>query len=549
MIPEYVECPYCEKSFPYEFIHLHLVIHQGNDKVEETEKSIERKEHPLQCLLFNQKLISDLHLYFILELSENKLFPIICFQSEFNIHYSSRQYVWSSDVNLRDFDGYIPPVGVSSNPLSRKCHLTILTNIPSLDLPLTGTSQTSLDAREISTLKSMLQKAFRRGLVIEGSHISLQLLLNSPEEYLRRLPIILIEDGVFHWSYPVLIWLMIAHSKGYLAPFPLLLICLHIFIDGCLGKVKDIICDVPFEPPSSSSSSSSQSSSSSFVPPIQTSILDLQISPQRTMLTSLLLRAAYGGMKGDVKMIRHIASQWATRFSTQSTNFQGITQSYEHLYLHTNFVSQLHPFFHLSIPNLAPHTTPVPIQEINHYLHDTLPLLGSQSGYDALKNFTQSFLSRYFLFDVSSHLVSEGIDFHCDALFIPSLVRAINTSPNLSAAYQEWYRSKFEKDSQKKDDVLLDTQQGHLSSAVWYFRSAVNIRKTKDWNLSSNNPSNTQGLFKIFTEHELSVFERQQVKTLNEKAELAGLWKIICPLVNDYSQKKLSSLKEYLFVT
>ena len=44
--------------------------------------------------------------------------------------------------------------------------------------------------------------------------LAYQLLLQSPDECLRRLPVIVMEDGLAHPRLPFLVWLMIAHTKG-----------------------------------------------------------------------------------------------------------------------------------------------------------------------------------------------------------------------------------------------------------------------------------------------------------------------------------------------
>jgi hypothetical protein len=85
-------------------------------------------------------------------------------------------------------------------------------------------------------LKSALQKAVRRRLPWPGARVcgqrvphaqffdthdthtavrlAYQLLLQSPDECLRRLPVIVMEDGLAHPRLPFLVWLMIAHTKG-----------------------------------------------------------------------------------------------------------------------------------------------------------------------------------------------------------------------------------------------------------------------------------------------------------------------------------------------
>ena len=51
-----------------------------------------------------------------------------------------------------------------------------------------------------------------------AARIASELFRLSPTEILRRLPIICIEDAALHPAFPVLVWLMLADSKGFTLP-------------------------------------------------------------------------------------------------------------------------------------------------------------------------------------------------------------------------------------------------------------------------------------------------------------------------------------------
>jgi hypothetical protein len=554
----YVDCPFCLKTFPHEFIHLHVTTHNDDSRSNALEPSkpidqmsdiIQSMEsdamNPLKCLMLNQKLLSDLHLYFILTSYDGQIVPQILTLSEFSAISST--FIWSAEIHLRNFDGYIPLIGSSSPALARKCALTLVTNIPSMEnCSETLSGSGGLEPSEISIFKSMIQKSFRRGLAPEGTHLAFQMLLHSPEEFLRRLPIILIEDGVLHWAYPIVIWLMVALSKGYHPPFPLLLICLHIYIEGTLSKYQDLICHVPVD----DGQVKTHQPSLPRTHPILASITDLQPSSERTIVTSILIRAAYGGMEGDIRMLRHSVAQWTTRFffSSSPNVSENSSSNNDHLYLHQSYTSSLTSYFHHSLPVFDQSTHSFSLSEINQYLQQTLPLICSPSHQQSLFQSTQSFLSSSLIFDPTRHLVSEGIDFHCDFQFIPTITRAINTNPQLSKAYQKWHHSTFGDNSNHS----MESQQKYLKLTVWYFRSAINVRKIADWNqtalLNQVNQKPRDGRV-IFTDHELIVGQDDLNRTLEQKAQLAGLWRIICPLVAEYSLGKLDQLREKLIQT
>jgi hypothetical protein len=68
----------------------------------------------------------------------------------------------------------------------------------------------------VHLLKSNLQKCFRRRLFTETMATAKQLLFQDPTEMLRRLPVILLEDGLLYpYLYNQVVWLQFAHSKGY----------------------------------------------------------------------------------------------------------------------------------------------------------------------------------------------------------------------------------------------------------------------------------------------------------------------------------------------
>jgi hypothetical protein len=99
---------------------------------------------------------------------------------------------------------------------------------------------------------------------------------------------------------------------------------------------------------------------------------------------------------------------------------------------------------------------------------------------------------------------------------------------------------------------MKKVQEKSLKSAVWLFRSATNVRKIADWNrivsLDQTTPIPEEGRI-IFSDHELMACEIDLKSTLEQKAQFAGLWRIICPLVNEYSLSKLDHLRDKLIET
>jgi hypothetical protein len=335
------------------------------------------------------------------------------------------------------------------------------------------------------------------------------------------------------------------------------LICLHVYIEGALGKYQDNICGTSLDEPKVASPHAHYQ--------ILASLPDLKLSPQRTIISSILLRAAYGGMGGDMQMLRHSVAQWTTRFDLLSSSSPSTSHLHDvlqttsppvspnnlHLYLHQQYLSSLSPYFQFSLPDLTAETISCFLPAIEEFIQRSLPLLNSTSSLSALNHLTDSFLSNHLRFDPTRHLIPEGIDFHCDSQMIPSLARLLNTSPDLHAAYQKWFGSNFEKRSEtdRSSKLQLDSQQSYLRATIWLFRSSINLRNCADWSHlpSPGDPAVLERMNSI-RDHEIKVSQLQKEETLKEKAKFAGLWRIICPLVNEYSSKKLLQLRETLFL-
>ena len=99
-------------------------------------------------------------------------------------------------------------------------------------------------------------------------------------DFLRRLPIIIIEDVTILSVLPTTIWLMIAYSKGYKLRFD----------DVCwlLGVVKSL-AKCPYRTMIDNSS----------VKKYKKEWMDMN----NVLFKSILLRIAYGGMNGDMNML------------------------------------------------------------------------------------------------------------------------------------------------------------------------------------------------------------------------------------------------------
>eukprot|EP00884_Botryococcus_braunii_P004615 jgi/Botrbrau1/14154/Bobra.182_3s0094.1 len=156
-----------------------------------------------------------------------------------------------------------------------------------------------------SLLKSALQKNVRLCRPEPAVRCALHLLKGEAAEFLRRFSIIMLEDGILGRSLPLLVWLMMAVSKGFKLG--------RLHATACLDLVHQV-ARVPVRdqgPPDGLP----------FLDGIQ--FLAAASHPHVTeegaiLVRCMLIRAAFGGMGGDVDMLRRYASLWLARFQGRS---------------------------------------------------------------------------------------------------------------------------------------------------------------------------------------------------------------------------------------
>lgn len=151
-----------------------------------------------------------------------------------------------------------------------------------------------------SFLISHLQKSIRKMHHDKSIKIAKHIIDLDISSLLRRLPIIMFEDVIPHSSLPILIWLLIASSKGF--EFK------TIMIQWLLGVVYFL---------------SSKSKHDEYKKLKETNIKIIQdkhlTNDQLTFIKSLYIRISYGGMKGDMEMINYFIDFWYERFKNNKS--------------------------------------------------------------------------------------------------------------------------------------------------------------------------------------------------------------------------------------
>lgn len=141
----------------------------------------------------------------------------------------------------------------------------------------------------VPMMKSLLQKAIRRCDYDVAVKASRNLMNMDVRKFLRRLPIIIVEDVTVVSDISICIWMMIAESKGFAL--------LQEHADYLLGVVEDLCM---FE------------RKSRFYVKDDTELDESRLAehPNGALLASLIIRRKYGGMKGDMNMLTNAVNKF-----------------------------------------------------------------------------------------------------------------------------------------------------------------------------------------------------------------------------------------------
>jgi hypothetical protein len=159
--------------------------------------------------------------------------------------------------------------------------------------------------RNTSLLKSLLQKAIRRKESSIAVKCAFHFMTLDIQEFLRRLPIIMIEDTSIHEVFPTLIWLMIAVTDETF----LLDKSIYEYLMGVVYVISMIPTYVPIR--------------GKCAPLI---LHEVPQSPLLSIIYALMLRRAYGGMKCDMTLCEEYAFMIYTqpKFNLERTKIRPI---------------------------------------------------------------------------------------------------------------------------------------------------------------------------------------------------------------------------------
>lgn len=153
--------------------------------------------------------------------------------------------------------------------------------------------------KNVGFLKSLLQKSIRNGNVDIAVKCAYHYILLDLQDFLRRLPIIIIEDTTLHEVYSTIIWLMVASNSKE---------CALLFEKVIYEYLMGIVYVIAKSPLYHSLSNNNKDTELKF------DILKEEVNKKenqlKSLIYSLMVRKGYGGMKCDLFMLENYAYIW-----------------------------------------------------------------------------------------------------------------------------------------------------------------------------------------------------------------------------------------------
>lgn len=263
-----------------------------------------------------------------------------------NVETQPATIVWVSTVNVKLTNDDLKIGNDDMAQGCRKIELTVSSSIPShrncADERLIDnrnkSSQWVNQARSTqlvrrhsklspSALISILQKSIRRRRPLPSVRVAMELIDRSMEAFLRRLPVIILEDSTLHPHYGSIVWLMVAHSKDYVLSPIMISRLLQIVYEVASCPWTDP-CDVTDTTISDYDGTLQLDTSrqSCVFPSSRPSTLsdfvnfNVQSNSSICWVYCILLRREYGGLKHDVEMLQTYASIWHRRLHLETLN-------------------------------------------------------------------------------------------------------------------------------------------------------------------------------------------------------------------------------------
>lgn len=236
----------------------------------------------------------------------------------------------------------------------------------------------------------------------------------------------------------------------------------------------------------------------------------LENGASRCIISSLLLRASFGGMTGDVLMLTSAAEQWTKRLFDKTSRIlsqpascsSGVDAHFQN-YLDASYIDSLMqiPWGQRVLERFAVSSLSGAGGEINDAEFCLLKELWDAQFTDSGDRSKGASLSKALALR-QLDIIPEGVDFHCDWKLVPFVVE------------------KCDMQEHSLDEIKI-------KSLIWMFRSSINNHR-----MDAIEDDGTAGL----------ALESQLV----EKNAHAKEWRLLCSYINEYCAARcLSFWKSY----
>lgn len=294
-----MECPSCCTNVFEHLINSHLDVCTLKVDSDKAIKPIEVESKRLEAKSTTSisETLNTLNAFSHMMQQAKKLSRVTTQQCHVNLDYtlswfdtkvgliSYEAVAWSTTIQIRNND-------------DSKSQLILSTSIPEQQSPLRLVQRHS--RLSVPVLKSILQKSVRRRRPLPATRVAMELIDKALGPFLRRMPIIILEDSTLHPDFSLLCWLMAAESKGYKVPLEL------------ISRVLQVVYEV------SSCPWTDRVDDDGAIDHGNEIVIDNHVSAAAAAAVSLkcmAMRASYGGMKCDMEMLQKYCITWGKRFA------------------------------------------------------------------------------------------------------------------------------------------------------------------------------------------------------------------------------------------
>ena len=299
-------------------------------------------------------------------------------------------------------------------------------------------------AISISVIKSALQKNIRRCRPEQAVRCALQLINISFTDFIRRIPIIILEDAILHPHIHILIWFMVADSKDFIINNTHIRFFLQIVWEIAKGNCRD-----PFPPDEDFSTEREDLVKNFGTMQIEE---NLKSNYHKTIIRSILCRIRFGGMRGDMWMLRHYAYIWYLRFLNDENGINANNDD-------KNAVSSISKVFSRSNNGTQyMHTTWYELIE-NIYLKNSVHLIALQKLQVRIVDIPLS-----------------GVDFHCIPKMIQETCNYYRLKMGNNNSILVGGSSSSSSSNNNNNNNIIDNEklEDIVKESIWKFSSSVN---------------------------------------------------------------------------